>query len=81
MNRAVVVSGGGTGMGLAMAHAFAAQGDHVAILGRREVVLHEAAERLRVETGAAVTGLPGDLSVPADVERLKAGLLSDLGDT
>ncbi len=53
MSRAVVVSGGGTGMGLAMARAFAAQRDRVAILGRREVVLQEAAERLRAETGAA----------------------------
>ena len=79
MKRAVVVSGGGTGMGLATARAFAAEGDWVAILGRREAVLHRAAEHLRAETGAPVTSYPGDLSVPSDVERVNADLLTELG--
>ena len=76
MNRAGVVSGGGTGIGLAMARAFAIPGDQVAILGRREVVLQEAAEHLRAETGASVTAFPGDLSVPPNVERVTSGLLT-----
>jgi len=67
-------------MGLATARAFAAQGDRVAILGRREAVLHRAAEHLRAETGAPVTSYPGDLSVPSDVERANADLLKELGD-
>ncbi|MFC4115572.1 SDR family NAD(P)-dependent oxidoreductase [Nonomuraea zeae] len=44
--REVVVTGGGTGIGYAIAAAFAALGDHVTITGRRDHVLKEAAERL-----------------------------------
>ncbi|MFE3447479.1 SDR family oxidoreductase [Nonomuraea sp. NPDC059194] len=44
--REVVVTGGGTGIGYAVAAAFAAQGDKVTITGRREQVLREAAEKL-----------------------------------
>ncbi|MFD7161756.1 SDR family NAD(P)-dependent oxidoreductase [Kribbella sp. NPDC059898] len=46
MARVVVISGGGTGIGFATAEAFAAAGDHVVLLGRREHVLAEAAEKL-----------------------------------
>ncbi|MFI6918564.1 SDR family NAD(P)-dependent oxidoreductase [Nonomuraea spiralis] len=44
--REVVVTGGGTGIGYAVAEAFVSVGDHVTITGRREHVLKEAAERL-----------------------------------
>ncbi|QSB13040.1 SDR family oxidoreductase [Natronosporangium hydrolyticum] len=44
--RQVVVTGGGTGIGLAIAQAFIANGDRVAITGRRESVLSEAAQRI-----------------------------------
>ncbi|GAA1674874.1 SDR family oxidoreductase [Nonomuraea maheshkhaliensis] len=47
--REVVVTGGGTGIGYAMAEAFAALGDRVTITGRREDVLAEAARKLRAE--------------------------------
>jgi 3-oxoacyl-[acyl-carrier protein] reductase len=42
-NREVVVTGGGTGIGYAVAAAFATAGDRVTITGRREKVLTEAA--------------------------------------
>ncbi|MEU0565496.1 SDR family oxidoreductase [Nonomuraea sp. NPDC005983] len=60
--REVVVTGGGTGIGYAVAAAFVSLGDHVTITGRREHVLKEAAERL----GAA--HLPFDASSPHAVE-------------
>ncbi|MEM7259260.1 MAG: SDR family oxidoreductase [Pseudomonadota bacterium] len=41
--RRVLVSGGGTGIGLAIAQAFADAGDMVTIAGRRADVLHKAA--------------------------------------
>ncbi|WP_043620976.1 SDR family NAD(P)-dependent oxidoreductase [Nonomuraea candida] len=44
--REVVVTGGGTGIGYAIAGAFAALGDRVTITGRREPVLREAAAKL-----------------------------------
>ena len=43
--RQVVVTGGGTGIGLAVAGEFAREGDYVTITGRREHVLKEAAGR------------------------------------
>ncbi|MEU8589848.1 SDR family oxidoreductase [Streptomyces sp. NPDC048664] len=43
MTRNVVISGGGTGIGLAAARAFAAEGDRVLLLGRRADVLERAA--------------------------------------
>ncbi|MGC5013653.1 SDR family NAD(P)-dependent oxidoreductase [Streptosporangium sp. DT93] len=50
--REIVVTGGGTGIGYAIAEAFAAQGDRVTITGRREQVLEEAAGRLGVSYAA-----------------------------
>ncbi|MEV5889899.1 SDR family NAD(P)-dependent oxidoreductase [Nonomuraea fuscirosea] len=47
--REVVVTGGGTGIGYAIAAAFVALGDRVTITGRREAVLAEAARELRTE--------------------------------
>ncbi|WP_084963689.1 SDR family NAD(P)-dependent oxidoreductase [Thermoactinospora rubra] len=47
--REVVVTGGGTGIGYAIAAAFAALGDHVTITGRREHVLREAADRIKAD--------------------------------
>ncbi|RZQ63484.1 SDR family NAD(P)-dependent oxidoreductase [Amycolatopsis suaedae] len=45
-SREVVVTGGGTGIGYAVAAQFAKAGDRVTITGRREQVLAEAATRL-----------------------------------
>jgi 3-oxoacyl-[acyl-carrier protein] reductase len=45
--RQVVVTGGGTGIGLAVAAEFALRGDAVTITGRREHVLKETADKLR----------------------------------
>jgi 3-oxoacyl-[acyl-carrier protein] reductase len=42
----IVVTGGGTGTGYAIATVFAAQCDRVTVTGRREQVLTEAADRL-----------------------------------
>ncbi|WP_030154847.1 SDR family NAD(P)-dependent oxidoreductase [Glycomyces sp. NRRL B-16210] len=59
MARTAVVSGGGTGIGLALAKRFAADGDQVVLVGRREHVLAEAAATI----GAAF--------VPADLETVE----------
>lgn len=54
MTRNVVISGGGTGIGLAAAQVFAADGDQVLLLGRRAEVLDKA-------------GVPGALTYAADL--------------
>lgn len=59
-----VVSGGGTGIGRAVARSFARDGWKVVVLGRREAVLHELAEEHE-----RVLPVPCDLSDPDEVER------------
>ncbi|CAL2061236.1 MULTISPECIES: SDR family NAD(P)-dependent oxidoreductase [Streptomyces] len=72
MTRNIVISGGGTGIGLATARAFAADGDRVLLLGRRAEVLEKA-------------GVPGalthaaDLTEPAEVREVARLVARELG--
>jgi uncharacterized oxidoreductase len=61
----VLVTGGGTGIGLALAEAFAARGNQVIICGRRREKLEEAAARI---PGLATRAC--DLSRPGERRRL-----------
>ncbi len=65
-NKVVVVTGGTSGIGLATAKAFAAEGASVFITGRRQAVLDDALN----EIGGRVTGVQGDMSRLADIDRL-----------
>ena len=67
MTRVVVISGGGTGIGLAVARRFVRDGDQVVLVGRRAEVLDRAAADL----GGAATALPADLTDPAQVTALR----------
>ena len=62
-----VVSGGGTGIGLAIAEALAGDGFDLALIGRRADVLREAAQKLSAEHPVAVAVLPANLTDPEDV--------------
>ena len=76
--RRVVVSGGGTGLGRAIAARFARDGDAVMILGRRPDVLAEAAKAINAELDSdLVTPLTADLEDPTQVEAVAATLASD----
>ncbi|MFC9068255.1 SDR family oxidoreductase [Streptomyces carpaticus] len=66
--RTVVISGGGTGIGLATADAFARGGDTPVLIGRRAEVLERAAERI----GGGAVAVPADLTDPAQVARAAA---------
>ncbi|MFC3491639.1 SDR family NAD(P)-dependent oxidoreductase [Glycomyces rhizosphaerae] len=57
MTRTVVVSGGGTGIGYAVAERFAADGDQVILVGRREDVLTEAARKIGDQASHVVADL------------------------
>ncbi|MDT0342107.1 SDR family NAD(P)-dependent oxidoreductase [Streptomyces litchfieldiae] len=63
--RTVVISGGGTGIGLATAQCFARDGDTPVLIGRRADVLARAAAGV---DGAVA--LPGDLTDADDVARI-----------
>ncbi|WP_329033764.1 SDR family oxidoreductase [Streptomyces sp. NBC_01725] len=65
--KTAVVTGGGTGIGLATAVRLAAEGAHVFITGRREAVLDAA---VRTIGPAAATAVVGDISNLADLDRL-----------
>lgn len=71
MHRVVLVSGGGTGIGRAIARVFVAEGDRVVILGRRAAVLADTAKQLTDAAGGTgtVDWQQADLSRPDEVER------------
>ncbi|MFI6513791.1 SDR family oxidoreductase [Streptosporangium sp. NPDC050855] len=68
--RTAVVTGANSGIGLASARRFAAEGAHVFITGRRQEALDAAVS----EIGANVTGVRGDVSDLADLDRIYAAV-------
>ncbi len=65
--KTAVVTGGGTnGIGRATAARLAREGAHVVITGRREAELRDAVAAI----GDRVTAVPGDITNPADLDRL-----------
>jgi len=68
--RTTVITGGGTGIGRAIAAACAARGDRVVITGRRKDVLEETASRL----GPNVRAVAFDATDPAQIDAALAAL-------
>lgn len=77
--RAALVTGGGSGIGLACARALARDGAVVTIAGRNEVRLRDAAAALASELACAVHWTPCDVSDEAAVERAVARAAEPLG--
>jgi len=80
----VVITGGSSGLGLAMAAEFLAQGDAVLVTGRDRARLYAAWRHLESglppeEAGKRVFGFVGDVTVPEDVERLAEEATARLG--
>jgi NAD(P)-dependent dehydrogenase (short-subunit alcohol dehydrogenase family) len=63
-----IITGGNSGIGLATAQRFVAEGAYVFITGRRQSELDAAARQI----GKNVTGVQGDVSNLADLDRLYA---------
>ena len=64
--KTAIVTGGTSGIGLATAQRFAAEGAHVFITGRRKEALDAAVAKI----GPGATGVRGDVADLADLDRL-----------
>jgi NAD(P)-dependent dehydrogenase (short-subunit alcohol dehydrogenase family) len=73
----VLVTGGGTGLGLSMGRRFIELGAELAICGRREPVLKKAAEELQRLNGRSIATETCDLRQPDAVEAMLERLWRD----
>src|SRR5262245_22233542 len=73
--KVAVITGGTSGIGLATAERFVAEGAHVFITGRRPAEL----ERAVAQVGKNVTGVQGDVANLADLDRLYARVKDEKG--
>ena len=74
-NKIAVVTGGNSGIGLAAAHEFKAQGARVVIIGRNA----EAVARAAGEIGGDTVGITADVSRVADLDRAFGQIREQLG--
>src|SRR5262249_34127528 len=74
-DKVVVITGGSSGMALATAKLFVAEGAHVYITGRDQRRLDKAV----AEIGRNVTGFEGDAANLADLDRLFATVRKEKG--
>lgn len=68
--RVALVTGASRGLGVAMATALAEAGASVAITSTRQADVDARASEIAAATGRDVIGIAGDVSVPADGERV-----------
>ena len=66
----ILITGGGTGIGRAMAERFLQLGATLYICGRRAEVVQKTAQELAASTGGTIEGLACDVRYPEDVELL-----------
>lgn len=80
--RLIVVTGGGTGIGSAIAARFLLDGDDVVITGRREEVLRHAAHELRaLAPGGGVFSHTCDVGDAEEVDAFVAWVRGEVGQT
>jgi NAD(P)-dependent dehydrogenase (short-subunit alcohol dehydrogenase family) len=77
--KVAVVTGGGAGIGYAIARAFARQGARVVIAGRTKQTLTRSAAAIEAECGRPVLPIAADVADAADCERLVATTVDRLG--
>ncbi|QEV17991.1 SDR family NAD(P)-dependent oxidoreductase [Streptomyces alboniger] len=76
--RTALVTGGGSGLGRAMALAFAAEGANVVVAGRTEVPLKETVALIE-EAGGTALAVTADVSRSADLAELVAAAVDRFG--
>ncbi len=68
--RRILITGGGTGIGLSIGRRYLSLGAELVICGRREQVLADAADRLKAETGGKVAYKACDIRDAGQVDEL-----------
>jgi NAD(P)-dependent dehydrogenase (short-subunit alcohol dehydrogenase family) len=77
-DKVTIVTGGGTGIGAAIARTFAHEGAKVTITGRRKELLDEVADQIAAAGGHALA-VPSSVTDEADVQRAVQATLATFG--
>jgi NAD(P)-dependent dehydrogenase (short-subunit alcohol dehydrogenase family) len=75
----IVITGGGSGVGRAVALKFAGAGWNLAVTGRGEAALHETIALGGTAAAARSLAVPCDVTRPADVDAMAAAVLGRFG--
>ena len=73
------VAAASQGLGFAVANELAAEGASLVMCSRSDETLQKACDAIRERSGVEVLGIAGDLTIPADVERIVAVGLAKFG--
>jgi len=69
-DKTIIVTGGGTGLGLAMGTRFSELGANLVITSRRQDVLDQSAKAISAETGGKVLAISTDIREPEQVQAM-----------
>jgi NAD(P)-dependent dehydrogenase (short-subunit alcohol dehydrogenase family) len=79
VGKVAIVTGGGAGLGYAIARAFAGAGAHVVIAGRTQETLARAAAAIGKERSGSVLTVAADVAEAQDCERIVAAAVDHFG--
>lgn len=80
-DKIALITGGGTGIGKAIATTFAALGANVAVAARRQDVLEKTASEIRAKTGAEVIAMEMDVKKPEAIAKVVDNIEAKFGET
>jgi NAD(P)-dependent dehydrogenase (short-subunit alcohol dehydrogenase family) len=78
-DKVAVITGGSTGIGLAVARGLAAEGAHVTLSARDETRLSAAAEQIKTDFGVRVLTVAADIASPSAAELVKTAVDDEFG--